>query len=478
MAVGDPLDPKGPGSQQPPVDPGVADQMNRMGDRLREADALADAAERFAAAAEKASSELNKAFKGVEKEADAYKELIALAKKKTDALKREWKDSATARKELERIVWLHEEALKNTEQTSKQYKQMTRNLAEVKQFMGSLPKSGDVLNEKLIEANDMMKKIATNAKDVAKAFSGMGRAGTSIRGIAGIFEAAGIGKVASNIDRRLQQVQNVKDAVQESKDMRGAATRKHMGIKRAKAMDEMKEQHKAGGLSVDPTTGKVMEMFDAQGGMTSGGRHSLATKMGFKQGSKKYTDFVAGEGNIAAAGGNEAAGGAGWVGAMSEGGGAMESLSGVIETVTTVLTDIAPEIVILIGVIEVLSELFGSYTKQNKELEKGVGKGGLFTQPGMGAGDAFMNARNALTPGGSKLGMGTFMGAGLGINWERNLAMASQLTDSGMAAFPGMMGADVANQKPGAMGEFMQGGVGEMQRIVMGAGRVGGLDDK
>src|SRR5271170_2958293 len=96
----------------------------------------------------------------------------------------------------------------------------------------------------------------------------------------------------------------------------------------------------------------------------------------------------------------------------------------------------------------------------------------------MGAGDAFMNARNALTPGGSKLGMGTFMGAGLGINWERNLAMASQLTDSGMAAFPGMMGADVANQKPGAMGEFMQGGVGEMQRIVMGAGRVGGLDDK
>src|SRR5271168_1978021 len=156
--AGDPLDPKGPGSQQPPVDPGVADQMNRMGDRLREADALADAAERFAAAAEKASNELNKAFKGVEKEADAYKELVTLAKKKTDVLKREWKDAATARKELERVVALHEEALKNTESTSKQYKQMSRNLAEVKQYMNSLPKSGEVLNEKLLEANELMKK--------------------------------------------------------------------------------------------------------------------------------------------------------------------------------------------------------------------------------------------------------------------------------------------------------------------------------
>lgn len=473
--MADPLNPNPTNPGGTPLDPGTADQVNRSMDRLRSADALAATYKKQADEAARTSNELDRQFKAVQKEVDAYKELTKLMKQKAGSVKTEWRDAIKARQELERIVELHEEALKNSRAGTKEFRTMTDHLGRAKKLLDGMPKSGQLLEEHLHDANEMMREFSMNIKDVAKALAGLGRTGASLRGLAGIMESLGGPNIATGIDRRLEKFEQVRDAVAASKQLRQRATTTHMKSKRAKAIDEMRAQHGAGGLSVDPDTGNVMSMFDEGGAMTSGGRHSLASKMGFKMGTDKYKKFISGE----AAGGEAAGGaeGAGWAGAMAEGGGAMEGLSTVIEGATDALMDFAPEIAILIEVIKVLTEIFGAYTKQNQEMEKGLGKGGLFTQPGMGPGEAFGVARGALLPGGGH-GLGMMAGAGLGINWERNLAMAGQLSQSGMSVFPGMTGADVANQKPGSMGEFMRGGVGEMQRIVMGAGRVGGLTDQ
>jgi hypothetical protein len=251
-----------------------------------------------------------------------------------------------------------------------------------------------------------------------------------------------------------------------------------MKEKRAKAIDQLGAAQKRGGGWVDPQTGSVTDFIDEKGSLTSGGRKALAQKLKFKPGTDKYEAFMGGEQAIAAGG----EGGAGWASAMaSGGGGGMEMLSSALEGIETGLMEFAPEVMILIEAIQLLAELFGSYAKQNKEMEKSLGKGGMFTQPGVGAGSAFMNTRNALLPGGGDMGTGgMFLGAGLGINWERNLAIAGQLADQGgMNIVPGMTsGGNAANMGPGAMGEFGKGGFGEMQRIVMGAGRVGGLTDQ
>lgn len=472
--MADPVNPTNPVN---PVDPGVGAQFTNMEEKLRSARAMADEASRFTKEAEKATNELNKQFKSVDKEVDAYKELTKQMKRMASDFKAQGRDAKALRQELEKIADAHEEALKNSRAGTKEFKTMREHLGRVKKELHDLPRDGRVLEQQFERINDLVGDLSSNVKNVAKAMASLGRAGAHIRGLAGMAEALGMGRPATAIDRRLEKQETIRQAVEDSRDLRKAATAKHMKQKRARAIDELGAAQKKGGGWVDPDTGNVMDFLDEKGGLTSGGRKALAQKMGFKTGTDKYAKFLGGEESMAA--GGEA--GAGYMGAMSEGTGAMESLSGVMEGIETELMEFAPEIMILIEAIQLLAELFGSYTKQNKEMEKSIGRGGLFTQPGVGPGTAFATARNALTPGGGDFnGGGMFLGAGLGINWERNLAIAGALANQGgMGIFPSMVGGDnAANMRPGAMGEFGKGAFGEIQRIVTGTARVGGLSDQ
>ena len=468
-------DPQNPGA--PPLDPSVNEQFNRMADRLRQAEATTDAAKRQAEAASRVTNELDKQFKTVEKGIDSYKELTKLMKRIAAEMKTQGRDAGKIREVLEEIVEKHEEALKNERAGSKEFKTMREHLHRVKKELDDLPRTGKVLETQFGRINDLVDDLATNVKSVAKAMAGLGRTAATFRGFAGIAEAMGMGRPATAIDKRLERIENVRQAVEDSRDLRKAATTKHMKDKRAKSIDQLAAAQKKGGGYVNPRTGEVEDFIDAKGNLTGGGRRVLADKMGFKKGTDKYEEFMKGESAIAK--GGEA--GEGYAAALASGTGGMESLSGVLESIEGELMEFAPEIMILIEAIQLLAELFGSYAKQNKEMEKSIGKGGLFTQPGVGAGSAFMNARNALLPGGGDMGTGgMFLGAGLGINWERNLAIAGQLANQGgMNIVPGMTtGGNAANLGPGAMGEFGRGGFGEIQRVVMGAGRVGGLTDQ
>src|SRR5208337_5546811 len=138
--------------------------------------------------------------------------------------------------------------------------------------------------------------------------------------------------------------------------------------------------------------------------------------------------------------------------------GAMSGVVEAIEGAVLDLTAIAPEIMvpleILTAAIEGLADLFSTYVDQNKDMEKNLGKGGLFTQPGVGPGDAFRAMRDALNP--PVLGQGM----ALGVTQERNLALAGAFAQGGYGITGGLSGPDTANMGPGASGQFMRGALG------------------
>ncbi len=474
----DPNAPGGPGGGgNPPFDPNIANVFDRMATALDVANEKATNSERLLAAmaqhagaiseeTEEATKKMREFFRISDNIEDNYKKIVEYAKKRSNLSKSDLDDAKKAKKELTALAQLHKDALATAKKETKETEAMRRNLSMIEKVMKSMKSEGKLVGKEWQEVADIFDSASRNAKSLATAVAQLGRSGTALKGIAGVLGAAGVGKgFNAKLERRLEQQQEIKAKIAEAREARQTATRKHMDAKRATAVDEVKKKSKQFGYGdlVDPDTG----------GLADSGRDMVARKMGFKRGSKKYTDFIAGEAKGGEAGGAAAGGaeGAAWAGAMSEGGGAIEMLATVVEEGVGALGMLAPEIVILVGVIELLIDVFDGYAKQNQEIEKNLGKGGLFTGA-QGAGEAFANARKAINP---NFGVGV----PLGVTMERNMALAGAITNAGYNVNQSFNpnAADTANQGPGAMGEFMKGGVGEIQRIVMGAGRVGGMTD-
>jgi hypothetical protein len=480
-----PTPPSAGGPPSPPVDPGTASVFERMASAMELANQKAEASEKAYTAMATQVASMTEAFKANLKVSESIeavmKKRVELGKKLKNLSDKDLEDAKKSKKELEQIAKLYEEGLKLAQKNTKESREMTKNLNKVKEFLKNVGAEAKLSGKQISEMKDLLGDAARNTNDLADAMSKLTKTGAALKGFTGILGAMGIGKgMNRNLERRLEQIREVKDKVEESRQLRKAATAKHMGLKREKALEEMRGASAKGGLSVNPETGVPMKMFDPSGELTSGGRHTLAQKMGFTRGSKKYSQFVGGEAQLSETAGAEA--GPAYAAAMEGGGGAIEGVmtafEGGIEGLMVGLETVALPLTILIGAIELLSKLFGEYVKQNQEMEKNLGKGGLFTQPGVGAGTAFMQARDALRP---RMGTGT---TELGINFERNLAIAGAMANQGFASAQGLgigeTGPGVANMGlgPGQQDEFMKGGVGEVQRIVMGAGRVGGLTDQ
>jgi hypothetical protein len=474
-----------PNTPQGPLDPGIANVFERMAQALDMAneraassektlEAMAKHAGAVAEEAGRASMKLKDMFKLSDSIEDNYKRIVEYGKKRSAQSIKEFSEAKKARHELEQIADLYESALKSAKDNTKESRAMSSNLGQIRKLMKELPKDGALLENQLQGVADVFDKASRNAKDLVKSMSNLSRTGAAMKGGLGIMSAMGIGRgLNAKVERRFEQVEAVKNAIKESKELRFAATTKHMLEKRAKGIEEIRGMKAKGGLWADPDSGDVMDLMDEAGGLTKGGRDVLARKMGFKPGSKKYMDFIAGEEAGGAAAGGQV--GAAYSAAMGEGGGAIAGAMEGLENGLTELAALAPEIIIpleaLAGVIELLVKVFDAYVKQNQEIEKNIGKGGLFTQPGVGAGEAFARARYALTPNVGR-------GVPLGVSFERNMAIAGAMANAGFNPAGSFGGSEAANQGPGSFGEFMKGGLGEVQRIVMGAGRVGGLTDQ
>lgn len=454
--------PTGGGNGGQPLDPAVANVFERMATALDVANqkaensaqmlrAMAEHAGAVAEEAEKASASLKSMFKHTEDEVEQYKEVLSYIKKRTALSKEEWRDTSKARKELDAIAKLYEEALKTAKANTKETKAMTTNLTTVKRLMQDLPNTAHLTEEQLAKVAETMELISRNAKDVAAAMTTLSQRGAALKGMTGVLSSLGIGKgTNARMERRLEQIEEVKEKIAEARQLRATATMKSMTTRRA----------------------NILAGMGGPGALTTAEDYSVfAKRMGFKGGAAEA--FIGGE--RAMASGGEA--GAAWTGAMEGGTGTLGKIAGVFEGGIESLVTIAPEIIIplelLIEVIKALIDVFDGYVKQNQEMESKLAQGGLFTQPGMGAGEAFARARLALMP---PVGM---QGLPLGVTFERNLAVAGGLAAAGFGGAPGAPGlGNQANAAPGANGEFMRGTVGEAQRIVFGVSRLSGLTDQ
>ena len=108
---------------------------------------------------------------------------------------------------------------------------------------------------------------------------------------------------------------------------------------------------------------------------------------------------------------------------------------------------------------------FDKAVEQNKAMETGLGKGGLFSAAPGSAG--FMQARTALTPGGVGFTQ-------MGMSFERNLKIAQAVVEGGYNIAELVTGE--RGKGPAGAG-YMPGAMGQFQQIAMGAGRVAGFTD-
>src|SRR5271166_3363191 len=386
----------GAGGQNPPFDPNIANVFDRMATALDIANEKAANSEKLLAAmaehagaiadnTEDATKKMRDFFRISDNIEDNYKRIVDYAKKRGQLSKKDLDDAVKARKELTALQTMYKAALATSKKNTKETDAMRHNLKMIEGTLKGMKTEGKLVGAEWQKVADIFDQASRNAKNLAVTVAQLGKTGATLKGMSGIMGSLGIGKgFNAKIEKRLEQIEEVKAKVKESREMRQAATKKHMVDKRAKAIDEIKAKSKTFGFgdTVDPDTGEVT---------TDAGRDMLARKMGFKKGSKKYTDFISGEAAGGAEGGAAAAGeaGAGWMSAMTEGGGAIEILATVIEDGVAGLTAMAPEIMIpleiLIAAITLLTEAFGAYVKQNKEMESKIGKGGLFTEKGVGA---------------------------------------------------------------------------------------------
>jgi hypothetical protein len=469
--MADPTNPAGAGGPpsggggNPPIDPGVGNVFQKMGDFIGDVNVRLDKTEetlkKITAVIEKQTDEFKKQIKVSEDIEGIQKKIVDWGRKRRDQNIKDFQDGRKAKKELEEIAELYKKGLDHAKAGSKEAKEMNKKLSDVKKTLKDIEGQSTLTDDKLHKMAEHIADAAHNAKDLLNAMSNLSRRSAALKGAAGILGSLGIGKgVNAAINRRLEQAEEVKEKVKEARELRYVATRKHMGKKRSDIIDKMGG---AKGLTTD-------EDFEV-----------LATRMGFGKGHKRRGDIIAGEKAIAAGG----EGGEAYTAAMGEGGGKIAEAMGGMEDGLMKFAEIAPEIIIpleiLAGVITLLIAAFDGYVKQNQEIEKGIGKGGLFTQPGVGVGDAFMRARMALNPNIlTNENAGNLLMQPQGITYERNLALAQAATEAGYNVADSFKGnaPDTANAPGlGGAGQFMGGNLGEMQRIVMGVSRVAGLTD-
>jgi hypothetical protein len=165
-----------------------------------------------------------------------------------------------------------------------------------------------------------------------------------------------------------------------------------------------------------------------------------------------------------AGGGEEAFGGLATHGG-GMGGMMMSRAAGTVESGIGMMGGAMAKAAPVLAVLEALRMAFDKTVEQNKEMESGLGKGGLFTAKAGSAG--FMQARQGLTPGG-------FGFTQMGLSFERNLKMAQAVVEGGYNIAELVTG---ERGKGAAGSQYMPGALGQFQQIAVGAGRVAGMGD-
>lgn len=333
---------------------------------------------------------------------------------------------------------------------TKEYQEALRVQIKIKEYtdkyrdsMKATGKAAEMQKEHLKELSDLMHnlvgstgKFATSWKNVS-----INHVTRQIHGMSKALAELGVGRGFSQKMDKYTAGAEIKARVQEMKRDRTAGNIAAAKQKRDAIMDSIRS---------NPTPyGLTLKNGELDMSAHSSHRRKIAEQMGL--GRRATGMFAKGD--------DDAAFQHGTGGALSRG---LSKAAGMAETGVGGIAGFAAQIAPVLAVLEVLREGFDKVVEQNKSMESGLGKSGLFAQPGT---TGFMEARRNLTPDTAY--------TKLGLNFDRNLKIAQALQEGGRGLQELVTG---KGGRPAGQ-EFGPGGFGQFQKIAVGAGRVAGLTD-
>src|SRR5271168_4879503 len=187
-----------------------------------------------------------------------YKMIVEYGKKHRDLARKDIEDSRKAKKELQALETLYEEALKTTKQTTAKTKIWEANLRRLKGVLKGIKTDVQLTEDQVKAVADQFDRATKNAKNLsAVAGQFKTRTGVMAKGIMGMMGTMGIDAgMNARVERRLQQQQDLKEKLAEHKTARKAAVRSHMDKKYDKYKKEVTDWH---GDFVDEKTGGLSE---------------------------------------------------------------------------------------------------------------------------------------------------------------------------------------------------------------------------
>lgn len=453
-----PINPQGPSEQQPNTQ--LSDAIQRLStvaeNQASAAKALEDALKHIPSVA----SEVSKGFHGMGLELEANLETVTSIDeglKSISSTARSFKKGVfstrnfkQAQEAINHIVAGQEKIKKLAGAGTKEYAQAVRiqeKLAHwIEKNKAAINATGDAIrhmnDEELKEFSKMIHDTVGDADKLVRTFRAMSvnHVTRQLHSMSKTLAELGIGRGFSQKMDKYMAGAEIKARVADYRKSRVEGNIAAAQTKRDAIIQEIKSN--PGRFGVNLNEAGELDMGD------KGVRGLIGKRMGL--GKKALGMFV--EGNEEAA----LAGGAGLGSRLLSG--AAGATEGLVGGAAGMMAEAAP----VLAVLEVLKETFDKVVEQNKHIESGLGKAGLFAQPGT---TGYMEARRNLTPEDAY--------TRLGMSFDRNLKLAQALQEGGM----GLRELVTGEGKRAAGEGFGPGGFGQFQRIVMGAGRMAGFTD-
>lgn len=398
---------------------------------------------------------------------EAVKEIANAAK----SLRKGILDTKSSRDALATVTAIRkaqEILLKRTKDMPSAQAKVTRGMQEMNKWMEKLQHTtGEIADHDMRDLQRALHLVQKEGENVAKTFKSMSVSHLTrqIAGISGALKTAGIGKSHFAKVEKYSGMADVAFKLREAQRARFSGNKDMYRDNRDKALKAV--QSKYGLDTADP---KAMMLAGRTKQHKMG--QDIASSMGISTKGWKQKDFIAlarGNDTAATAGAAERYHGTGATGVASK---LATGTEGGLIKMTEMMGEMAPALAAVEGAVMLLVEAFDAYVAQNKKMEEGLAKGGLFT--GDMGGRGFTGARAGLTPD-SAYTM-------LGLSFDRNLKIAQAISEGGMQIQDIVSAGqreEISGQKQvGPAGEgFMAGSSGMIQRAAVGAGRIAGLTD-
>ena len=462
----DPIIPQGPNTP----DPGLSSKMNDLGDKVSVTEQLLAKMEEHLARAGVRSDELGKKFKNVNLELktavelasnteEAVKEIANAAK----SLRKGIMDTKSAKDALATVTAIRnaqEKLLEKTKAMPAAQAKVKRQMQEMDMWMQKLSKTtGNLADDEMVKLQKALHEIGKEGENVSRIFKGIqvSHLTRQITGITGAMKSFGVGKGYAAKVEKYSGYGEAAAKLREAQKARFEGNKEMFKDKREVALKAVKDKY--GNDMSDP---KVQ----ARAGK------SVAKALGVSTKGMSQADLIALAGGKATTRSEAIEGryhGTGTTGVASK---LATATEGGLASIGEYMAAFAPALAAVEGAIGLLVMAFDGWVAQNKAMEAGLAKGGLFST-GMG-GRGFTGARAGLTPGDAY--------TRLGLSFDRNLKIAQAITEQGYGiqdiVNSGQQEEITGRKITGQAGEgFMAGGSGMIQRAVVGAGRLAGMTD-